>query len=110
MLPLGLFSSTTFSAATAVGLCINLGFYGELFVLTIYLQQVRGYSPLLAGVALLPQMAMAVIGSTVSGRITARTAPRLPMLIGLTLGAGLLALMVIDAGSAYWVLVARRSL
>lgn len=62
--------------------------------------------PLLAGVALLPQMAMAVIGSTVSGRITARTGPRLPMLIGLTPGgAGLLALMVIDAGSAYWVLV-----
>jgi MFS transporter, DHA2 family, methylenomycin A resistance protein len=107
MLPLGLFSSATFSAATLVGCCLNLGFYGELFVMTLYLQTVRGYSPLLAGVALLPQMAMAVVGSTVSGRIMAHTGPRLPMLIGLALGgAGLLALMVIDAGTAYGVLVA----
>lgn len=51
--------------------------------MTLYLQEIRGYSALLAGVALLPQMAMAVVGSTVSGWIAARTGPRLPMLIGL---------------------------
>lgn len=107
MLPLKLFSSATFSAASVVGLCINLGFYGELFVMTLYLQKVRGYSALLAGVALLPQMAMAVVGSTLSGRIAARTGPRLPMLIGLTLGgAGLLALIVASAHGAYGLLVA----
>lgn len=36
MLPLSLFSSATFSGATAVGLAINLGFYGELFVMSLY--------------------------------------------------------------------------
>ena len=50
MLPLGLFSSATFSAATVVGLLINLGFYGELFVMSLYLQTLRGFSPLLAGI------------------------------------------------------------
>jgi DHA2 family methylenomycin A resistance protein-like MFS transporter len=107
MLPLGLFSSATFSAASVVGLCINLGFYGELFVMTLYLQEVRGYSALLAGIALLPQMAMAVVGSTLSGRIAARRGPRLPMLFGLTIGgAGLMALVVAGAHAAYGVLVA----
>lgn len=107
MLPLGLFSSRTFSGATVVGLCLNLGFYGELFVLTLYLQQHRGYSSLLAGLALLPQMAMAAIGSVLSGRIMARTGPRPPMLAGLALGAaGLLALAPIGLHTPYALLVA----
>ena len=106
MLPLGLFSSPTFSAATFVGLLINLGFYGELFVMSLYLQQLRGFTPLRAGIALVPEAAMAVIGSTASGRVMARTGPRLPMLVGLALGgAGLLGLTAVGAGSSYWLLV-----
>lgn len=108
MLPLVLFASAGFSAASAVGLLINLGFYGELFVLSLYLQQVRHLSPLLAGVALLPQMAMAVVGSTVSGRVMARRGPRLPMLAGLTAGAAGLAALGVAAGPErpYWPLAA----
>ncbi|MHB1504353.1 MAG: MFS transporter [Acidimicrobiales bacterium] len=107
MLAMGLFSSPTFSSATAVGLCINLGFYGELFVMSLYLQQLRGFTPLRAGVALTPELAMAVIGSAASGRITARTGPRLSMLVGLVVGgAGLAGLAVAGAHSSYWLLVA----
>ena len=107
MLTMGLFSSPTFSSATAVGLLINLGFYGELFVMSLYLQQLRGFTPLLAGVALTPELAMAVIGSAASGRITARNGPRLPMLAGLVVGgAGLAGLAVAGTHSSYWLLVA----
>ncbi|MHB1802433.1 MAG: MFS transporter [Actinomycetes bacterium] len=105
MLPLGLFSSSTFSSATAVGILINLGFYGQLFVMSLYLQQLRGFTPLLAGVALTPELAMAVIGSTASGRVMARTGPRLPMLAGLLVGgAGLASLGAAGAHSSYWLL------
>jgi DHA2 family methylenomycin A resistance protein-like MFS transporter len=108
MLPLGLFSASSFSGATAVGLLINLGFYGELFVMSLYLQQIHHLAPVLAGVALLPQMAMAVVGSTTSGRVMARTGPRRPMLVGLCLGGlGLLALaVVVGPHGAYGLLVA----
>ena len=104
MLPLGLFASAGFSAATTVGLLINLGFYGELFVWSLYLQQVDHLSPLLAGVALLPQMAMALVGSTVSGRVMARRGPRLPMLAGLAAGTVGLAALGVVAGPQrpYW--------
>lgn len=106
MLPIGLFSSPTFSSATAVGLLINLGFYGELFVMSLYLQQLRGFTALRAGVALAPELAMAVIGSTVSGRVMAHTGPRRPMLVGLVVGgAGLVGLVVAGAHNSYWVLV-----
>jgi DHA2 family methylenomycin A resistance protein-like MFS transporter len=106
MLAMGLFSSPTFSSATAVGLLINLGFYGELFVMSLYLQQLRGFTPLRAGVALTPELAMAVVGSAASGRITARSGPRLAMLVGLVVGgAGLAGLAVAGAHSSYWLLV-----
>ena len=107
MLPLEMFASRQLSAATTVGLLLNLGFYGELFVMTLYLQQHLGLSPLLAGVALLPQMAMAVVGSTASGLVTARSGPRLPMLAGLLLGAaGLFGLTAPGPHGPYAVLVA----
>ena len=107
MLPLGLFTSPSFSGATIVGLLINLGFYGELFVMSLYLQQVHHLTALLAGVVLLPQMAMAVVGSITSGRVMARTGPRRPMLLGLCLGGvGLLILaVVVGAHAAYMLLL-----
>lgn len=107
MLPLGFFGSPTFSAANAVGLLINLGFYGELFVATLYFQEIRGYSALLTGLVLLPQMGMAAVASTLSGRVMARTGPRLPMIVGLALGvAGLLGWLMAGAHSSYLLLVA----
>ena len=107
MLPLALFRNRTLTAATVVGLLINLGFYGELFVINLYFQQVRHYSALVAGLALLPQMGVVAAGSAVSGRFTARSGgPRPTMLIGLAAGsAGLLALALTAADSAYAVLV-----
>ena len=106
MLPLGLFSSANFSVVTVVGLLINFAFYGELFLMSIYLQQLRGLTPLSAGVALLPQMATAVIGSTLSGRVMVHTGPRVPMLVGLMVGsAGLFGLTATGVHSTYDLLV-----
>ncbi len=106
VLPMGLLSSPTFSSATAVGLLINLGFYGELFVMSIYLQEFRGFTPLAAGMALTPELAMAIFGSSVSGRVMAHTGPRLPMLVGLVVGGlGLASLVISGAHNSYWLLV-----
>jgi MFS transporter, DHA2 family, methylenomycin A resistance protein len=107
LLPLTLFSDRSFAAGNAIGLLINLGFYGELFVLNLYLQQVLGYSALVAGIALLPQMGVVTFGSALSGRFTARIGnPRPALLIGLTIGgAGLLGLLVTSAHTPYVLLV-----
>jgi DHA2 family methylenomycin A resistance protein-like MFS transporter len=107
MLPLGLFSERSFSAGNAIGLLINFGFFGELFVLNLYLQRVLGYSALLAGIALLPQMGVLILGSALSGRLTARTgSPRPALLIGLIVGgAGLLGLTSTGPHTAYLLLI-----
>src|SRR4051794_12089219 len=54
MLPLALFRSGGFSGANAIAAAMNLGTLGNVFVLTLYLQGVRGYSPLEAGLAATP--------------------------------------------------------
>ena len=96
MLPLRLFWSVRFSAATAVGLLFNLCLYGALLCLSLYLQQSRGMSPLAAGLALLPMTVVIGIGATMSGRLTASHGPRRGMVTGMcvaTVGAALLALI-----------------
>ncbi len=88
MLPLALFRNRSFSVASFVGLALNLGFYGQFFVLTLYFQHYRGFSPLTAGLALAPQALGAVVGSPLGGRATARFGPFATMLAGLLIGAG----------------------
>jgi len=106
MLPLGLFRSSRFSGATFVGLAINLGFYGQLFALSLYFQHLRGYSALLTGLALLPEGVFVAIASVLSGRVTGRAGPRTPMLAGLVCGAlGFAGLSVAGQRTSYALLV-----
>jgi MFS transporter, DHA2 family, methylenomycin A resistance protein len=106
MLPLGLFRSRVFSGASFVGLAINLGFYGQLFAIVLYFQHVRGYSALQTGLALLPEGAFVAIASALSGRVTGRVGPRVPMLWGLVCGAaGFAWLVMAGRETSYLVLV-----
>ncbi|HEX4205041.1 MAG TPA: MFS transporter [Ktedonobacteraceae bacterium] len=107
MLPLKLFSSSTFSVATAAGLLLSFGFYGELFFISLFFQQVQGYSPFVTGLVLLPQMGVAVFASAFAGRVTGHLGPRVPMVIGLLLGGiGFLAMVFVGASTSYVLLCA----
>ncbi|MFG1805718.1 MFS transporter [Streptomyces sp. NPDC049040] len=106
MVPLDVFRSRTLSSSTLVGFLMNAGFYGQLFVMTFYFQQVRGWSALEAGLALLPQTAMAALASALSGRTAARTGPRTPMWAGMLIGAaGFAGLLATGADTPYLWLV-----
>ena len=94
MLPLALFRAAGFSASTVIGLLLNTGFYGLLFLAPLYFQQVHHYSALRTGLALLPAVCLIAVGSALAGRVAARTGPRPPMVAGLVVGA---------AGLAGWV-------
>src|SRR5438105_8786060 len=101
MLPPALFRDSTFSAANAVGAILSFGFYGELFLMSLFFQQVQHRSPLATGLALLPQTAVISLMNFLSGQITARRGARLPMALGLAIGgAGLLGLAFVDASAS----------
>lgn len=82
MLPLGLFHLPNFSPAVIFGTIMNLTFYGLIFVLSLYLQQARGYSALGTGLAYLPMMVTFIFANIASGMVGSRTGPRLPMILG----------------------------
>ncbi len=82
MLPLGLFHLPNFSPAVVFGTIMNLTFYGMIFVLSLYLQQARGYSAVGTGLAYLPMMITFIFSNVASGAVGSRTGPRLPMILG----------------------------
>jgi DHA2 family methylenomycin A resistance protein-like MFS transporter len=85
---------------------MNLGTLGALFVLTLYLQSVLRYSPLTAGLAVIPLFAPLAIVAPLAGRLTSRIGPRLPIAGGLVVaGTGLALLAAAGAHSGYLVLL-----
>ncbi len=92
LIDLRFFRSPPFSGAAVVSICAFLSLGGFLFLNTLYLQDVRGYSPLHAGVALLPMAALMMIFSPLSGRVVGIRGPRLSLMLGgiATLAAGLI--------------------
>jgi MFS transporter, DHA2 family, methylenomycin A resistance protein len=94
MLPLGLFKRPAFAGSAAIAGTMNLGSNGTLFVLTLYLQDVEGRSPISAGLTLLPAFAMLALLAPAAGRLVGRTGPRPAVVAGLLLSAVGLALLV----------------
>jgi len=89
LLDLRFFRSAPFSGATVIAICAFAALGGLLFLNTLYLQDVRGYSALRAGLYLLPIGAMTLLLAPVTGRIVAARGPRLPLIVaGITTIAG----------------------
>jgi len=108
MLPPALFRLRAFDVASACGVLVNFAFYGELFILSLYLQDVRGLSPLEAGWVFLPLPIAAAFSAIPAGRMTARRGARLPSALGCAVGAvGVLILATtVSASSPYWIFIA----
>ncbi|CAJ5002537.1 major facilitator superfamily permease [Burkholderia pseudomallei] len=87
MMPLALFRRRTFSVAVLFGVCMNLSYYGIIFVLSLYLQRVRHDTPLEAGLAFLPLTGGFLLSNVASGWATAHYGPRRPMIAGALIGA-----------------------
>ncbi|OKJ66513.1 multidrug MFS transporter [Streptomyces sp. CB02460] len=82
-----MFRSRSFTSATVIGMLISLGYYGMLFLATLYFQQERHLSALGTGLALLPSVCMGLIAAPLFNRVAPRTGPYVPMAAGLVLGA-----------------------
>jgi EmrB/QacA subfamily drug resistance transporter len=102
MLPLDIFASRQFTAANLVTFVVYGALGGSLFLMPIQLQRVVGFSPLAAGVALIPITLVMLLLSARAGRLSARIGPRVPMTLGpLLVAAGFVLYTRIGPGSAY---------
>jgi EmrB/QacA subfamily drug resistance transporter len=99
LIDLRFFRSVPFTGATVIAACAFAGFAGFLFLTSLYLQEVRGLSPILTGCCLLPLSVMTLIFAPLSGRLVGARGPRVPLVLAgslLTLGGLLLVPMSAD--------------
>ena len=102
LVPLPVFANPEFRVANTAALIMNLTANGTLFLLTRYLQSVRGHSALTAGLLLLPLFAPMAVLSPLVGRLVARRGPRPAMIAGATLtAAGMLGLLAVTPTAPY---------
>ncbi len=102
LMPLRLFRSRQLSAANVVVLLVGASVFGMWFFFTLYLQEVRGYSPLHAGLVFLPMTVTIVVTSTVTSRLTQRFGAKQVLTAGmLILSAGLFLFARVGVHASY---------
>lgn len=73
VLPLGLFRIRTFTLCSVISFVIGFAMFGAMVYLPTFLQVVRGVSPTMSGVHMLPMVFGLLIASTLSGQVVSRT-------------------------------------
>jgi EmrB/QacA subfamily drug resistance transporter len=106
MLDLSLFRRPAFAGASIVAFAISASFFAMFLYLTLYIQDVLGFSPLQAGLRFLPVTLLSFAVAPVAGKLSVRIPVRLLLGTGLLLaGVGLLAMTTVGAGSGWTTLI-----
>ncbi|GAA5178501.1 MFS transporter [Rugosimonospora acidiphila] len=103
LVPFSIFKMRSLSVANGVAVTIGMALFGAYFFLSLYLQQVAGYSPLRAGLAFLPVGLSTFLGSLIGTRVVHHIGYRRQLLLGPALSAAGLIWMAttLQAGDAY---------
>ena len=72
MMPLRFFRIPAFSAGNSVAFSIALGMFATFFFLTLYMQNIKGYSPFQAGASFLPLTVMIIVTAPYAGKYASR--------------------------------------
>lgn len=103
MLPPALMRRPVFVGAVLVGLLLNFTFYGQVFVLSLFFQEIQGQSALQTGLSFLPMTALIAASNLIAPRLAARTGSLLVIVSGvLLLACGLLAVLAVGQHSPEW--------
>lgn len=106
MLDLSLFKIPSFVGANLVALLVSLGMFGVFFFVSLYVQNILGYSPTKAGAVFLPMTILIILIAPVAGKLSDRIGGRWLMGGGMTLlGISLLFYQRTGVNSDFWTLL-----
>ncbi|MRH90451.1 DHA2 family efflux MFS transporter permease subunit [Nocardia sp. SYP-A9097] len=107
MIPLRIFADRTFALGVVISFVVGAGMFGGILLLPQYLQAVRGASPMIGGLQMMPMVLGMMIGSILSGQLISRTGRyKAYTLVGAgMITLGLFLLHYLKADTAYWVVV-----
>jgi EmrB/QacA subfamily drug resistance transporter len=102
LMRLGIFRLRTVNAANIASLMLNITTLSTFLTLTLYMQQVLGYSAMKTGFAFLAIAGNAIVSSTIAAHLVTRIGVKPVLVTGLTaLAAGILYLTQISVGGSY---------
>jgi EmrB/QacA subfamily drug resistance transporter len=102
LVPLRIFASRPLTAANLVVFCMGGAAFAMWYFMSLYLQQVLGFTPIETGLAFLPMTVMIVGCSQLASRLTTRLGPGPVLVIGMTsLATGMALFTFIDADGSY---------
>ncbi len=106
MFDMKLFRNPTFAGANTVALLVSLAMFGVFFFISLYMQNVLGYSAVRAGVSFLPMTVLIILVAPFAGRASDRLGSRWLMTAGMTLvGCSLLVFAQLQTDSPYLLLL-----
>ncbi|MFD7995058.1 MFS transporter [Streptomyces mexicanus] len=106
MVPLGMLTDRRVAVPLAVGFAVNAAFYGGIFLLGLYYQQLRGMSGLEAGLMFVPMSAVVTATNLVSPRLAERIGRRQVIVVGqLVFTAAMAALLPLSAHTPVWLIL-----
>ncbi len=107
LIPLRLFRNSTFALGVAISVVVGAAMFGGISLIPQYLQVVRGSSPTIAGLQMLPMVLGLMIGSVASGQAISRTGRyrAFPLVGSALLALGLFLLHYVTADSRLWVVM-----
>jgi EmrB/QacA subfamily drug resistance transporter len=103
LLPLRLFRLSSVAGSNAVGFLLGTSFFTYIFIGTLYMQQVLGYSALKTGVAWLTTSVTSVTFAGLSQKLVTKTSAKLVMAFGMAfIGGGILWATQIPVNGNFW--------
>ena len=106
MLDLNLFRNRSFASANTVMFLIGLAMFGTFFFVSLFVQNILGYSPIQAGATFLPMTLFIIFVAPIAGKLADKVGPRALMVPGLSLVTASLVLFSLqDEGSTFWTLL-----
>lgn len=104
MVQLSLFKSRTVLVCLTAGFTLNAVFYGAIFLLGMYFQQVRGASPVSAGAMFIPMCALIAVVNMAGVKLAARKGAWVPMTLGqLVMMGGCLVMLTVTAHTSMFI-------
>jgi EmrB/QacA subfamily drug resistance transporter len=102
MLPLSVFSKRTIAAANLIAALMGATGSAVVFILTLYMQQVLGYSALQAGLAFLPNSIAGILAAPLASKLVTRLRVKTTMIIGLVISmVGIILMTGISANGSF---------
>jgi EmrB/QacA subfamily drug resistance transporter len=103
MLDLSLFRNGTYAGANLAMLLVALSMFGVFFFVSLYMQNILGYSAVQAGAAFLPMTVVIILAAPAAGKLSDRHGSRWLMSVGMVLlGLQLLYLSQLGPDASFW--------